>query len=126
MPTKDLTRRKVPEPHARFDRRMAIVVIAIAVLPLAMAGWIGWLVHGEGRHHDVTVLGNTFVGKVDIVNQGHSAGCVHGEAQRVCSDFIVLGGQSLRVGDTVRVVHEVYKNSPGNGFDMIVVLPRVP
>jgi hypothetical protein len=101
---------------------VAVSIVGAAVA-LFLAGWVGRALHTQ-THRDVSVLGNSFTGKIDILNTTHSAGCVQGAHQRVCSDILNEEGQALHVGDTVRAVHQQYKDSAGNGIDMLVIVPK--
>ena len=121
--TKPRPPRAAPTPPRRSRGRLYLAATAAALVLLFLGGLAGWMVHGgSGTHHDVTVL-NTFTGKITILNTEGTAGCVKGGGHKACSQFVRFGTEPLHVGQTVRVAHELYKNSAGDGYDWLLVVP---
>ena len=114
-------------PQQRSGGHKYVITIG-AVLVVLVAGLAGWLLGDALRsnaHHDVKVL-DTFTGDVTMVNANGLTGCVQPPGgSKVCSAFATFGN-TVHVGETVHVAHEVYRDRHGDGYSLLLIVPASP
>lgn len=109
-----------PPPPARNRSAKWVPIVLAALLALAVAGFVGYLI-GKPTDRSVHVV-QSGTGTIDMVNIHGTAGCVKTDSNRLCSVFAISGGHPVKVGDKVGYAHEWADVTTGSE-DLLMIYP---
>lgn len=107
--------------------RIAAASVAGAVLAVFLIGWAGYSIYAATHPAKSVTTDRTFSGKVTIVNNDGSAGCIQPDTggNTECSVFYLEHGKSLQVGDEVNAAHQ-WVHTRAGAYDLLLIYSNKP